>query len=92
MIAQLVAIRVAAHPPGLDPSVDPKFTDMIHGYFPAWKVAFSLDKSQLGAVHILRQPLEGGEGVSQKMTIADEGGRGGKPNADNADNADNEGG
>ena len=28
----------------------------------------------LGAVHILCQPLEGGEGVSQKMTIADEGG------------------
>ena len=28
------------------------------------------------AVHILRQRLEGGEGLSQKMTIADEGGRG----------------
>ena len=37
----------------------------------------------LGAVHILRQPPEGGGGVSQKLTIADEGGRGGKPNADN---------
>ena len=36
----------------------------------------------LGAVHILRQPPEGGEGVSQMLTIADEGGRGGKPNAD----------
>ena len=36
----------------------------------------------LGAVHILRQPPEGGEGVRQKLTIADEGGRGGKPNAD----------
>ena len=36
----------------------------------------------LGAVHILRQPLEGGEGVSQKMTIADEGGRGGRPEDD----------
>jgi len=35
VIAQLVAIKVAAHPPGLDPSVEPKFTDMIHGYFPA---------------------------------------------------------
>ena len=33
----------------------------------------------LGAVHILRQPLEGG---SQMLTIADEGGRGGKPNDD----------
>ena len=28
----------------------------------------------LGAVHILRQPTEGGEGVSQMLTIADEGG------------------
>ena len=28
----------------------------------------------LGAVHILRQPPEGGGGVSQKLTIADEGG------------------
>ena len=37
---------------------------------------------ELGAVHILCQPLEGGEGVSQKMTIADEGRRGGKPIAD----------
>ena len=37
----------------------------------------------LGAVHILRQPPEGGGGVSQKLTIADEGGRGGKPKADN---------
>ena len=36
----------------------------------------------LGAVHILRQPPEGGGGVSQKLTIADEGGRGGKLNAD----------
>ena len=36
----------------------------------------------VGAVHILRQPPEGGEGVSQMLTIADEGGRGGKPNAD----------
>ena len=36
----------------------------------------------LGAVHILRQPPEGGGGVSQKLTIADEGGRGGKSNAD----------
>ena len=27
----------------------------------------------LGAVHILRQPPEGGGGVSQKLTIADEG-------------------
>ena len=31
----------------------------------------------LGAVHILRQPPEGGGGVSQKLTIADEG-RGGQ--------------
>ena len=30
----------------------------------------------LGAVHILRQPPEGGEGVWQMLTIADEGGRG----------------
>ena len=30
----------------------------------------------LGAVHILRQPPEGGGGVSQKLTNADEGGRG----------------
>ena len=36
----------------------------------------------IGAVHILRQPPEGGEGVWQILTIADEGGRGGKPNAD----------
>ena len=28
----------------------------------------------LGAVHILRQPPEGGGGVSQKLTIADKGG------------------
>ena len=35
-----------------------------------------------GAVHILRQPPEGGEGVWQMLTIADEGGRGGKPKAD----------
>ena len=28
----------------------------------------------LGAVHILRQPPEGGEGVRQMLTIADEGG------------------
>ena len=41
------------------------------------------DSRHLEAVHILRQPLEGGGGVSQKLTIADEGGRGGKPNADN---------
>ena len=27
----------------------------------------------LGAVHILRQPPEGGGGVSQKLTIADKG-------------------
>ena len=32
-----------------------------------------------GAVHKLRQPLEGGEGSSQKITISD---KGGKPNAD----------
>ena len=38
----------------------------------------------LGAVHILRQLLEGGEGVSQKLTITDEGGEGGKPNAGDA--------
>ena len=30
----------------------------------------------LGAVHILRQPPEGGGGVSQKLTIADEGSMG----------------
>ena len=36
----------------------------------------------LGAVHILRQPPEGGEGVRQMLTIADEGGRGGQPKAD----------
>ena len=35
-----------------------------------------------GAVHILRQPPEGGEGVWQMLTIADGGGRGGKPKAD----------
>ena len=32
---------------------------------------------RLGAVHILRQPLEGEGGVLQMLTIADEGGRGG---------------
>ena len=31
-------------------------------------------KPEYGAVHILRQPREGGEGVWQKLTIADEGG------------------
>ena len=31
-------------------------------------------KWTLGAVHILRQPLEGGGGGSQMLTIADEGG------------------
>ena len=43
--------------------------------------ASSLDKDfpvvfqlGIGAVHILRQPPEGGEGVSQMLTIADEGG------------------
>ena len=36
----------------------------------------------LGVVHILRQPPEGLEGVSQILTIADQGGEGGKPNAD----------
>ena len=30
----------------------------------------------LGAVHIFRQPPEGGGGVSQKLTIADKGGGG----------------
>ena len=35
-----------------------------------------VNSNVLGAVHILCQPLEGGEGVSQKMTIDDEGGRG----------------
>ena len=40
-----------------------------------------------GAVHILRQPPEGGEGVRQMLTIADEGGRGGKPNAEPAKDA-----
>ena len=39
-------------------------------------------KYQIGAVHILRQPPEGGEGVSQMLTIADERGREGQPNAD----------
>ena len=39
-------------------------------------------KDFTGAVHILRQPPEGGEGVWQMLTIADEGGRGGKPKAD----------
>ena len=29
--------------------------------------------SKLGAVHILRQPPEGGGGVSQKLAIADKG-------------------
>ena len=33
-------------------------------------------KQLLGAVHILRQPPEGGGGVSQKLTIADKGGCG----------------
>ena len=36
-----------------------------------------LVKAKLGAVHMLRQPPEGGGEVSQKLTIADEGGRGG---------------
>ena len=34
----------------------------------------TLHHQLLGAVHILRQPPEGGEGVSQMLTIADEGG------------------
>ena len=33
---------------------------------------------QLGAVYILRQPPEGGEGVWQMLTIADKGGWGQK--------------
>ena len=33
---------------------------------------------KLGAVHILRQPPEGGEGVWQMLTIADKGGGGQK--------------
>ena len=33
---------------------------------------------RLGAVHILRQPPEGGEGVWQMLTIADKGGWGQK--------------
>ena len=37
---------------------------------------------QIGAVHILRQPPEGGEGVWQMLTIADEGGMGGQLKAD----------
>ena len=37
VIAQLEATRVAAQPPGLDPSLDPKLMAMIQGYFPAWK-------------------------------------------------------
>ena len=41
-----------------------------------------INPPELGAVHILRQPPEGGGGVSQKLTNADKGGRGGKPNAD----------
>ena len=35
----------------------------------------------MGCAHIT-SAAGGGEGVSQMMTIADEGGRGGKPNAD----------
>ena len=42
VIAQLEATRVAAQPPGLDPSVDPKLMAMIQGYFPAWKFTLNL--------------------------------------------------
>ena len=34
-----------------------------------------INPPKLGAVHILRQPPQGGGGVSQKLTIADKGGR-----------------
>ena len=37
----------------------------------------------LSSVHILRQPPEGGEGVSQMLTIADEGREGGCENPKN---------
>ena len=39
------------------------------------KYSHSNHRCYLGAVHILRQPPEGGEGVSQMLTIADEGGK-----------------
>ena len=47
--------------------------------FPWGRLACSYGLSEyagLGAVHILRQPPEGGEGVEQMLTIADEGGWG----------------
>ena len=58
--------------------MQPFAQDLMRGHFHIPRIPMSL-----GAVHILRQPPEGGGGVSQKLTIADEGGRGGKPNADN---------
>ena len=38
------------------------------------KYITAFDVHDLGAVHILRQPPEGGEGVWQMLTISDEGG------------------
>ena len=45
-------------------------------FFKYLKIHFVDSEYNLGAVHILRQPSEGGGGVSQKLTIADEGGCG----------------
>jgi len=60
VIAQLEAIRVAAHLPGFEPSVDPKFMAMIHGYFPAvdsspptMRVVPSWPHLQVGAVVVV---------------------------------------
>ena len=53
------------------------FASVIHPYFGGDRRYFFIiiiDSKELGAVHILRQPPEGGGGVSQKLTIADGGG------------------
>ena len=52
---------------------------MARSKFSIWEIEREV---ALGAVHILHQPPEGGEGVWQMLTISDEGGRGGKPKAD----------
>merc|ERR1712200_372802 len=63
VIAQLEATRVAAQPPGLDPSVDPKLMAMIQGYFPAVdcspptiRVVPSMPHLQVAAVVVVAVP------------------------------------
>ena len=59
-----------------------KETGQHHHWQTSIHVHFHSNLFDYGAVHILRQPPEGGEGVWKMLTIADEGWRGGKPKAD----------